>query len=89
VIDRLPNGINISGNKGNKYEHMNFIGMITGLMALIQAGTTGHITANTVYQGAVMVDRAYTMSSQGTWNSSMQEEGIQMIKDILNAAHDR
>jgi len=68
---------------------MNFIGMITGLMALIQAGTTGHITANTVYQGAVMVDRVHTWSSQGTWTSSMQEEGIQTIKNLLNHGNDR
>jgi len=41
------------------------------------------VTAGTVYQGAVVIDKVTTENFRGTWSAELQEQGIQTIKGFI------
>jgi hypothetical protein len=41
------------------------------------------VTAGTVYQGAVMVDKVTTEDFRGTWSAELQDHGKQIIQGFI------
>ena len=63
---------------------MDFISILSAIFSWIQVGTgQAAITATTLYQGAVMVDKVTTEDFRGTWSAEIQEQGIQIIKGLV------
>lgn len=69
---------------------MDIISIITGIMSWLQV-TAGQasITATTIYQGAVVVDKVTTEDFRGTWSAELQEKGIQVIKGFVVSLNDK
>lgn len=63
---------------------MDIISIVTGIFSWLQV-TLGQasITATTIYQGAVVVDKVTTEDFKGTWSAELQERGIQTIKGFI------
>ena len=63
---------------------MDIISIVTGIFSWLQVsiGQTS-ITATTIYQGAVVVDKVTTEDFRGTWSAELQERGIQTIKGLV------
>lgn len=57
---------------------MDIISIVTGIFSWLQV-TVGQasVTAGTVYQGAVVVDKITTEDFRGTWTAELQEQIIQ------------
>jgi hypothetical protein len=63
---------------------MDIFSIITGILSWIQVGMgQASVTAGTIYQGAVMVDKVTTEDFRGTWSAELQEQGIQTIKGFI------
>ncbi len=63
---------------------MDIISIITGMLSWLQVGLgQASITAGTIYQGAVVVDKVTTEDFRGTWSAELQERGIQTIKGLV------
>lgn len=57
---------------------MDIISIITGILSWLQVSMgQASITAGTVYQGAVVVDKITTEDFRGTWTAELQEQIIQ------------
>ena len=60
---------------------MDIISIITGILSWLQVGMgQASVTAGTVYQGAVVVDKVTTEDFRGTWSAELQEQGKQIIQ---------
>lgn len=56
---------------------MDIISIITGVLSWLQVSMgQASITAGTVYQGAVVVDKITTEDFRGTWSAELQEQII-------------
>ena len=63
---------------------MDIFSIITGILSWLQVSMgQASVTAGTVYQGAVMVDKVTTEDFRGTWSAELQEQGIQTIKGFI------
>ena len=63
---------------------MDFISIFSAIFSWIQVGTgQAAITATTLYQGAVMVDKVTTEDFRGTWSAEIQEQGRQIIQGFV------
>ena len=63
---------------------MDFISIFSAIFSWIQVGTgQAAITATTLYQGAVMVDKVTTEDFRGTWSAELQEQGRQIIQGFV------
>jgi len=63
---------------------MDIISIITGILSWLQVSMgQASITAGTIYQGAVVVDKITTENFKGTWSAELQEQGIQIIKGFV------
>jgi hypothetical protein len=63
---------------------MDIFSIIAGILSWLQVGMgQASVTAGTVYQGAVMVDKVTTEDFRGTWSAELQEQGIQTIKGFI------
>ncbi len=63
---------------------MDIISIITGVLSWLQVGLgQASITATTIYQGAVVIDKVTTEDFKGTWSAELQEGGIQTIKGLV------
>ena len=47
------------------------------------------VTAGTVYQGAVMVDKVTTEDFRGTWSAELQEGGRQIIQGFMVSVNEK
>ena len=47
------------------------------------------VTAGTVYQGAVMVDKVTTEDFRGTWSAELQEHGKQIIQGFVVSVNEK
>lgn len=57
---------------------MDIISIITGILSWLQVSLgQASVTAGTVYQGAVAVDKISTEDFRGTWSRELQEQVIQ------------
>lgn len=63
---------------------MDIISIVTGIFSWLQVSIgQASITASTIYQGAVVVDKVTTEDFRGTWSAELQEQGIQIIKGFV------
>ena len=68
---------------------MDFISIFSAIFSWIQVGTgQAAITATTLYQGAVMVDKVTTEDFRGTWSAEIQEQGIKTVKSFIMQVED-
>ena len=65
---------------------MSIEGLIGGVMLLVAAVSDGSVDSRTVYQSAVLVDRALQKKD---WSASAHEEGHQVIKDTIRTLGQR
>ena len=47
------------------------------------------VTAGTVYQGAVMVDKVTTEDFRGTWSAELQDHGKQIIQGFMVSVNEK
>ena len=47
------------------------------------------VTAGTVYQGAVVVDKITTEDYRGTWSAELQEQGRQIIQGFVVSVNEK
>jgi hypothetical protein len=59
---------------------MSIEGLIGGIMMLVVSASSGTVDSRTIYQSAVLVDKA---SQKRDWSGSMHEESHQAIKDTI------
>ena len=59
---------------------MSIEGLIGGIMMLIASASSGTVDSKTIYQGAVLVDKAIQKQD---WSASAHEESHQAIKDTI------
>jgi hypothetical protein len=63
---------------------MDIFSIIAGILSWLQVGMgQASVTAGTVYQGAVMVDKVTTEDFRGTWSAELQEQGKQIIQGFV------
>jgi hypothetical protein len=63
---------------------MDIFSIVAGILSWLQVSMgQASVTAGTVYQGAVMVDKVTTEDFRGTWSAELQEQGIQTIKGFI------
>jgi hypothetical protein len=60
---------------------MDIISIITGILSWLQVSMgQASVTAGTIYQGAVVIDKVTTEDFRGTWTAELQEQGKQIIQ---------
>ena len=60
---------------------MDIFSIIAGILSWLQVGMgQASVTAGTVYQGAVVIDKVTTEDFRGTWTAELQEQGKQIIQ---------
>lgn len=59
---------------------MSIEGLIGGIMMLIASASTGTLDSKTVWNTAVLIDKA---SQHKNWSGSAHEEGYQITKDTI------
>jgi hypothetical protein len=63
---------------------MDIISIITGILSWLQVSMgQASVTAGTIYQGAVVVDKVTTEDFRGTWSAELQEQGKQIIQGFV------
>jgi hypothetical protein len=63
---------------------MDIFSIIAGILSWLQVSMgQASVTAGTVYQGAVAIDKITTENFRGTWSAELQEQGIQTIKGFI------
>lgn len=63
---------------------MSIEGLLGGIMMIVvSVSNTGTVDANTIWNTAVLIDKASTKTSEGTWGASAHEEGYQITKDSI------
>ena len=69
---------------------MDIISIITGILSWLQVSMgQASVTAGTVYQGAVMVDKVTTEDFRGTWSAELQEQGKQIIQGFVVSVNEK
>jgi hypothetical protein len=63
---------------------MDIFSIVAGILSWLQVGMgQASVTAVTLYQGAVVVDKVTTEDLRGTWSAELQDQGIQTIKGFV------
>ena len=63
---------------------MDIFSIITGILSWLQVSMgQASVTAGTVYQGAIVVDKITTEDFRGTWSAELQEGGLQIIQGFV------
>jgi hypothetical protein len=63
---------------------MDIISIVAGILSWLQVSMgQASVTAGTVYQGAVVVDKITTEDFRGTWSAELQEGGLQIIQGFV------
>ena len=69
---------------------MDIFSIIAGILSWLQVSMgQASVTAGTVYQGAVMVDKVTTEDFRGTWSAELQEHGKQIIQDFVVSVNEK
>jgi hypothetical protein len=69
---------------------MDIISIITGILSWLQVSMgQASVTAGTVYQGAVVVDKITTEDFRGTWSAELQEHGKQIIQGFVVSVNEK
>jgi hypothetical protein len=62
---------------------MSIEGLIGGVMLLVASVSDGSVDSRTVYQSAILIDKAIIKTQSGTWSASAHEEGHSGLKNII------
>ncbi len=63
---------------------MDIFSIIAGILSWLQVSMgQASVTAGTIYQGAVMVDKVTTEDFRGTWSAELQDHGRQIIQGFV------
>jgi hypothetical protein len=69
---------------------MDIFSIITGILSWLQVSMgQASVTAGTIYQGAVMVDKVTTEDFRGTWSAELQEQGKQIIQGFVVSVNEK
>ena len=69
---------------------MDIISVVTGILSWLQVSMgQATITAGTVYQGAVVIDKVTTEDFRGTWTAELQEQGRQIIQGFVVSVNEK
>ena len=69
---------------------MDILSIITGILSWLQVSMgQASVTAGTIYQGAVVVDKVTTEDFRGTWSAELQEHGKQIIQGFVVSVNER
>jgi len=69
---------------------MDLISIISGILSWLQVSMgQASITAGTVYQGAVVIDKVTTEDFRGTWTAELQEQGRQIIQGFVVSVNEK
>jgi hypothetical protein len=69
---------------------MDIISIITGILSWLQVSMgQASVTAGTVYQGAVVVDKVTTEDFRGTWSAELQDHGRQIIQGFVVSVNEK
>lgn len=69
---------------------MDIISIVTGILSWLQVSMgQASVTAGTVYQGAVVVDKITTEDFRGTWSAELQEQGRQIIQGFVVSVNEK
>ena len=69
---------------------MDIFSIVTGILSWLQVSMgQASVTAGTVYQGAVMVDKVTTEDFRGTWSAELQEGGKQIIQGFMVSVNEK
>ena len=63
---------------------MSIEGLIGGVLYLVvSVASGGTVDSRTIWNAAVLADKAVIKTEQGTWGSSAHEESYQIVKDVI------
>jgi hypothetical protein len=69
---------------------MDIISIVTGILSWLQVSMgQASVTAGTIYQGAVVVDKVTTEDFRGTWSAELQEQGKQIIQGFVVSVNEK
>ena len=69
---------------------MSIEGLIGGVLYLVASvASGGTVDSRTIWNAAVLADKAIIKTEQGTWGASAHEESHQAIKDAILKAGQR
>ncbi len=69
---------------------MDIFSIIAGILSWLQFSMgQASVTAGTVYQGAVMVDKVTTEDFRGTWSAELQDHGRQIIQGFMVSVNEK
>ena len=69
---------------------MDIFSIVTGILSWLQVSMgQASVTAGTVYQGAVMVDKVTTEDFRGTWSAELQDHGRQIIQGFVVSVNEK
>ena len=69
---------------------MDIFSIIAGILSWLQVSIgQASVTAGTVYQGAVMVDKVTTEDFRGTWSAELQDHGRQIIQGFVVSVNEK
>ena len=69
---------------------MDIFSIVAGILSWLQIGMgQASVTAGTIYQGAVMVDKVTTEDFRGTWSAELQEQGKQIIQGFVVSVNEK
>ena len=69
---------------------MDIFSIITGILSWLQVSMgQASVTAGTIYQGAVMVDKVTTEDFRGTWSAELQDHGKQIIQGFVVSVNEK
>ena len=69
---------------------MDIFSIITGILSWLQVSMgQASVTAGTVYQGAVVLDKVTTEDFRGTWSAELQDHGRQIIQGFMVSVNEK
>ena len=69
---------------------MDIFSIIAGILSWLQVSMgQASVTAGTIYQGAVMVDKVTTEDFRSTWSAELQDHGKQIIQGFVVSVNEK
>ena len=69
---------------------MDIFSIVAGILSWLQISMgQASVTAGTVYQGAVVVDKVTTEDFRGTWSAELQDHGRQIIQGFMVSVNEK
>jgi hypothetical protein len=69
---------------------MDIFSIVAGILSWLQVSMgQASVTAGTIYQGAVMVDKVTTEDFRGTWSAELQDHGKQIIQGFMVSVNEK